>query len=492
VFWCYDDVDAASNAVLGVCVIGDVDGGVMRPSEEITQQEMLRQGLGESVPVNFRALPWEERLSHIVETMREVSKETDPQAMVRAYARRMRGSLEPGHTLSLSRRGLAYPKVRITRSTLWKEQVDPWANTGRLPIVEGGILAELVYGDDVKVLQPLVVPQDDPAYEYFKHAKSAIAIPHFENGVGLNMVVHTAFREQAFDVDKLPDFVLQSNLFGRGTKNLVLARDLRVTMEQLDEELRSVQEIQLSLLPATNPTIPGIEIATHYQTAKRAGGDYFDFFDLGDGRWGILVADVSGHGTPAAVLMAIVHAIAHQLPVGMSAPDQVMRAVNAALCSLYTKETGAFVTMWYGIYDSRDGSVLHANAGHPAPLLREPFAEREHERTLVQETDTSHAGVPLGVMSDATYEVARTVLAPGQLLVLYTDGITEAFSASREMYGLERLFEAVACGKASCSESEMRIATASGVLEAIVEDVGDHAGLDSRSDDRTVVVIQRK
>jgi sigma-B regulation protein RsbU (phosphoserine phosphatase) len=450
------------------------------------------QRTGDSVPANFRDLPWQERLAHVVETMRAVSKETDPQEMVRAYARRMRGSLEPGHTISLSRRGLRYPFVRITRSTLWQEQLDPWANTAKLPVIEGGLLAELVYGDDVQLLQPLQVPKDDPAYAYFAHAKSAIAIPHFEDGVGLNMVVHTAFREDGFDREKLPDFVLQSNLFGRGTKNLVLARDLRRTMEQLDEELRSVQEIQLSLLPAKNPEIPGIEVATHYQTALRAGGDYYDFFDLGDGRWGMLVADVSGHGTPAAVLMAIVHAIAHQLPVSRSEPDRVMEAVNNALCALYTRETGAFVTMWYGIFDPRDGSIVHANAGHPAPLVREPFAERETERTLVAETDTSHAGLPLGVMPDATFGVARTVLGPGQLLVVYTDGITEAFSKSREQYGVPRLMEAVACGHASCNiDGGKPSVTASSVLEAIVEDLGEHAGLDSRSDDRTLVVIQR-
>ena len=459
--------------------------------------DAVSRGLGESVPLNFRELPWQERLSHIVDTMRAVSKETDPQAMVRAYATRMRGSLEPGHTLSLSRRGLQYPFVRITRSTLWPQQLDPWANTAKLPIIKGGLLAELLYGDDVRVLQPLAISRDDPAFEYFAHAKSAIAIPHFEDGVGLNMVVHTAFREHAFDVEKIPDFVLQSNLFGRGTKNLVLARDLRVAMEQLDEELRSVQEIQLSLLPASNPTIPGLEIATHYQTARRAGGDYFDFFDLGDGRWGMLVADVSGHGTPAAVLMAIVHAIAHQLPMGVAQPDKVMQAVNTALCSLYTRETGAFVTMWYGIYDSRTGTIEHANAGHPAPLVREPFAEHHADSTLVQETDASHAGLPLGVMPDAEFQVAKTTLAPGQLLVLYTDGITESFNKQREMYGLPRLFEAIACGKASCSDepaaqsSGTSTVTASSVLEAIVENVGKHAGLDSRSDDRTLVILQR-
>src|SRR5207253_1299364 len=100
-----------------------------------------------------------------------------------------------------------------------------------------------------------------------------------------------------------------SNLFGRATHNLVLAEELRQAYEAVDRELVAVADIQRSLLPAKLPKIPTMDLAAHYQTSRRAGGDYYDFFPLAEGKWGIIVADVSGHGTPAAVLMAITHCI---------------------------------------------------------------------------------------------------------------------------------------------------------------------------------------
>ncbi len=105
-----------------------------------------------------------------------------------------------------------------------------------------------------------------------------------------------------------------SNLFGRATHNLVLSDQLKVAYEAVDYEMKVVADIQRSLLPMQMPSIPTLSLAAHYQTSHRAGGDYYDFFPLPDGKWGILIADVSGHGTPAAVLMAVTHSLAHTLP----------------------------------------------------------------------------------------------------------------------------------------------------------------------------------
>ena len=112
----------------------------------------------------------------------------------------------------------------------------------------------------------------------------------------------------------IPMLHWQGNLFGRGTSNLVLRNQLGEALTALDRELEVVGEIQKSLLPQTLPTIKGFDIAASYLTSARAGGDYYDFFPLNNGRWGLFIADVAGHGTPAAVLMAITHAIAHSQP----------------------------------------------------------------------------------------------------------------------------------------------------------------------------------
>ena len=105
---------------------------------------------------------WQQRLALIVETMRDMSRHTDPQEMVRAYGERMRQLIPIGRRISLSRRGLAYPKYRITRSTTWAEDIDPWKNKDRLPLLEGGLLAELIYGNEPQVFDDLHLPGDDP------------------------------------------------------------------------------------------------------------------------------------------------------------------------------------------------------------------------------------------------------------------------------------------------------------------------------------------
>ena len=127
----------------------------------------------------------------------------------------------------------------------------------------------------------------------------------------MNMVVSMRRQVNGFDPQRLPELVLTANLFGRATHNLVLSDEVKRAYEAVDRELKVVSDIQLSLLPERLPHIPTLEIAAHYQTSQRAGGDYYDFFKLPEGRWGILIADVSGHGTPAAVLMAVTHSIAH-------------------------------------------------------------------------------------------------------------------------------------------------------------------------------------
>ncbi len=112
-----------------------------------------------------------------------------------------------------------------------------------------------------------------------------------------------------------------------------------------------VADIQRSLLPQVLPTIPTLELAAYYRTSRWAGGDYYDFFPLPDGRWGILIADVSGHGTPAAVMMAITHSLAHSLPGPADPPAALLGHVNRQLSHRYTAANEVFVTAFYGVYD---------------------------------------------------------------------------------------------------------------------------------------------
>ena len=132
-----------------------------------------------------------------------------------------------------------------------------------------------------------------------------------------------------------------SSLFGRATHNLVLRNELKHAYEIVERELKVVADIQRSLLPQVLPKIPNLELAAYYRTSRWAGGDYYDFFPLPDGRWGILVADVSGHGTPAAVMMAITHSLAHSLPGPADPPAALLGHVNRQLShALHGRQRG--------------------------------------------------------------------------------------------------------------------------------------------------------
>jgi sigma-B regulation protein RsbU (phosphoserine phosphatase) len=301
-----------------------------------------------------------------------------------------------------------------------------------------------------------------------------MAIPLFDHGAGLNMVVLLRRPPAAFDREKLPEQVWMSNLFGQITQNLVLSADLREAYEAVDRELKAVAAIQRSLLPATLPNIPTLELATHYQTSRRAGGDYYDFFDLPDGKWGILMADVSGHGTPAAVLMAITHSIAHLVCDPPAPPARMLAAINERLCNLYTVDGGQFVTAAYGVYDPAAHAITYASAGHPSPRIRRINGS-------VESLDGARS-LPLGIMQDEQYHECTACLGPGETLVLYTDGFTEARSPSGELFDTSRLDATIASWNGNPEQ----------LIKQILVHVEKFSAGRAASDDRTLLVARVK
>jgi len=416
---------------------------------------------------------WKKRLALIVDTMRDMSRHTDPQEMVRAYASRVQDLLPIDRRISLSRRGLPHPKFRITRSTTWKEDINPWKDKDRLPILSGGLLAELIYGDEPRVFDDLELSRDEPAREYLAGIRSLLAIPNFEQGHALNMVVLMKNEPAAFPKEQIPDLVWRSNLFGRATSNLVLSEELKQAYQALDRELKMVGEIQRSLLPAKLPEIPTLDLAAYYQPSQRAGGDYYDFFPLPQGNWGIFIADVSGHGTPAAVLMAVTHCIAHTHPGPPMPPGQILNYLNRHLSELYTNKNGHFVTAFYAIYDPRVRALTYACAGHNPPRLK-----RCQDGSLLA-LDQGE-GLPLGIASDETYIECTKQLQRGDQIIFYTDGITEARNPDGDMFGTQRLDNALE----NCSLE------AAGLLQSTLEMVESFCAGRSAEDDRTLIVAR--
>ena len=196
----------------------------------------------------------------------------------------------------------------------------------------------MIYGDEPRLIEDIApfLADDDPAFEYLAGFRSLMAIPHYDQGVGLNMVIMLQPEPGGFDPEKFPEWCWVSSLFGRVTHNLLLREELKQAYEIVERELKVVADIQRSLLPQVLPKVPTLELASYYRTSRWAGGDYYDFFPLPDDRWGILIADVSGHGTPAAVMMAITHSLAHSLPGPADPPAALLSHVNQQLSRHYT------------------------------------------------------------------------------------------------------------------------------------------------------------
>jgi sigma-B regulation protein RsbU (phosphoserine phosphatase) len=416
---------------------------------------------------------WRGRLATIVATMRDMSRQTDPQAMVRDYGSRMRQLMPVDRTVALSRRDLEPPRYRITRSSLWKDEINPWKEKDRLPLFDRGLLGELIYGDEPRIIDDLVVDPRDPAAEYLAGQRSLLAIPNYDRGAALNMTVLMRSEPGAFDREQLPEWVWTSNLFGMAAHNLVLSGELKRASALMERELKVVADIQRSLLPKVLPAIPTLDLAAFYQTSQWAGGDYYDFFPLADGKWGILIADVSGHGTPAAVMMAITHTITHALHGPLTPPGTMLGHVNQQLATLYTADNEAFVTAFYGIYDPLRRELIYASAGHNPPRLK------RCEDGSVASLDAV-GGLPLGMFADQVYQQAPHLLLPGDQIVFYTDGITEATNHAGQMFGLDRLDESL----------ENCHLVASGLMQAVIDAWDAFTAGRPAADDRTLLIAK--
>jgi sigma-B regulation protein RsbU (phosphoserine phosphatase) len=395
-------------------------------------------------------LGWKEELAIIDRTMRAISGIRDPEELVTQYYDGIGKLVPAGDYVSLSRRNVEPPHYLITRSSRFTEHPNPWTEREKLPKLSGGLLGEIVYANAPVIIEdlPARLRSDDPGYFYLQGFSSLFALPQYDNGEGVNVTAMLVSPGRELDRSMIPMMHWQAGLFGRGTTNLVLRNQLSEALTDLDRELQVVGEIQRSLLPARLPAINGFDLAALYRTSARAGGDYYDFFPLPGGRWGLFIADVSGHGTPAAVLMAITHAIAHAQPGTHTPPGALLTYLNERLAATYTS-AGTFVTAFYAILDPEARTLTYARAGHNPPRLA-----RDGRVSSLDEVGS----LPLGIAAGQRYEEAVARLECGDVLALYTDGITEAMAPRSNgeapiLFGVERL-DAVLLRAAEARASE--------------------------------------
>ena len=205
---------------------------------------------------------------------------------------------------------------------------------------------------------------------------------------------------------------------------------------RLERDLELSQQVQQALLPQQAPDIPGMELAAFSQPARIVSGDYFDFFRFQDSTHGLAIADVVDKGMAASLLMASLQASLRILVPGNDDPARVVENLNALFC--HNIRLIQFVTLFLGRFNHETRTLEYCNAGHNPPLLLRQPASREEHIVWLEPT-----GAAIGLVEQFQFATATVTLAPGDILVLYTDGVTEAMNPQQEQFGTERLAEFV-------------------------------------------------
>ena len=237
----------------------------------------------------------------------------------------------------------------------------------------------------------------------------------------------------------------------------------------LERQLEVARDVQHTLLPHAPPDITGLELAGVCRQAVAVGGDYYDYLQLGDGRFGLIIADVSGKGVPASLLMASLQASARSLFPTTMDPGTLNGKLNDAL--FRASSSARYATAFLASYAPETRQLSYSNAGHLPPLLiRLGDLSRCHE-----------GGVPIGLFEGSSYETATQTLAPGDLLALFTDGVTEAPAPDGEQFGAARLADLLRTHRERSLEA---------MLQTVLDELLRWTGTGDAHDDVTIVLAR--
>jgi serine phosphatase RsbU (regulator of sigma subunit) len=311
-----------------------------------------------------------------------------------------------------------------------------------------------------------------PAEEF----KSAAMVPLVADGRSIGSMVVDMRRPYKFQEDEIRFLQLMANQAALAIEKARLHRE-EIQRHRLEEELAVARQIQLSLLPAAAPVVPGWEIATCYEAAQQVGGDFYDFFWVSrpqqdERRFGIVIADVTGKGVPAALFMALTRTTIRNVASGDRSPAATLELTNELL--LRDSHTDLLLTAFYALLDPDQGDLVYSNAGHNPPLY--------YTVATGTFTELSSSGLLLGVLPDMRLPGGRITIAPGDLLVLYTDGITEAMNPAMEEFGMARFRETIAAHSHRSPQE---------IVDAVTASIHQFAGDMPAWDDLTLVVVRR-
>lgn len=343
--------------------------------------------------------------------------------------------------------------------------------------------------------KPIEIAPNDPILHYFQNARGIIDISKLEmdspalhamkdDGVNISVPLVSQgeligllnlgarLSEQEYSAD---DRTLLSNLATQAAPALRVAQLVRQQKEEarererIEQELRIARLIQQTLLPKELPELPGWKVSAYYQPAREVGGDFYDFVALPDDQIGIIVADVTDKGVPAALVMATTRTMLRSAAEQLVSPCQVLRKANDLLCDDIPENM--FVTCIYAVLNPQTGNIRYANAGHDLPYIRHAESVSELYAT----------GMPLGLMPGMEYEEKEATINPGETILFHSDGLAEAHNPQREMFGFPRLK-----GKMAAHAGGPEL------INYLVDELNSFAGADwEQEDDVTLVVLEK-
>jgi serine phosphatase RsbU (regulator of sigma subunit)/anti-sigma regulatory factor (Ser/Thr protein kinase) len=315
---------------------------------------------------------------------------------------------------------------------------------------------------------------ESPAVQALRARGSKIVVPLISQGelIGLlDLGPRLSDQEYSREDRRLLDKLARQAAPAVRVAQLVREQESEVrARERLEQELRVAQLIQQQFLPKRLPELPGWQFAAYYHAAREVGGDFYDFIDLPDGKVALVIGDVTGHGVPAALVMATTRSILRSDAPRLVSPGAVLARANALLHG--DIPPNMFVTCLYAVLEPATGRLVYANAGHDLPYVKGDRGVRELRAT----------GMPLGLMGDMSYEEEETVLDAGEGLLLHSDGLAEAHDPGRNMFGFPRMRDLVG-----------RFVAGQPLIDELLNDLGRFTGSGwEQEDDITLVTLERR
>ena len=350
--------------------------------------------------------------------------------------------------------GLSHEYIQKGRVFVWK-----------------GLYKDVIFNGNIALVDDVA---EDARFEYTDAAKtegikSMLSVGLMIQGKPVGALsVYTAQRH-VFTMEQIRIFKGIANEAASVIEKALLYEE-RIENQRMEQELNTAASIQINLMPQKNPELENYQIAARNIPSRAVGGDFYDFIQFDEGHLGLAIADVAGKGIPGAILMASARASLRAYLEEPHLVEQVISKLNRVLCR--DTRHDQFVSLFYGMLDSQEGTFTYVNAGHNPPVLI-----RGSQKILLQE-----GGPVLGVLPDAPYRAEEIQLLAGDLIVLYTDGITEAENGG-EYYGEERLLELVSANLSKTPEE---------IVEKILSVVSEFGSNSPQTDDRTIIILQKE